>query len=195
MKVRELISEALVELGVLAANETATDADATTGLRALSAMILSLPSFGLGGALTDVRVTQSPHLAEPDTRVLWQGVGVLSLVLPDFSSDGRIDLRNGAIVSDASSGALWVWVSELGAWTDLSGLEMSTESPLGASMNQALISMLAEKLARRFQVAVDGALSVAAKRGENRVNAMFAPEMSANMDSIFWLRDSRFLAL
>jgi hypothetical protein len=126
---------------------------------------------------------------------LWQGVGVLSLILPEFSADERPDLRNGAIVADASTGALWVWIAETGAWVDFSNLGLNTENPLGASMNQSLISMLAEKLARRFQVGVDGALSVAAKRGENRINARFAPDMSAKMDSIFWLHDSRFAGL
>ncbi|MCA3080529.1 MAG: hypothetical protein ING71_17275 [Rhodocyclaceae bacterium] len=154
MTVTEIIADALTDLGVLAAGEVVEAADEETCLRAFKNMIKSMPGFGTGRDLTDVVVTTSPYTPNMNERILWQGVGSLTLNLPALV-DGYPP-HNGdrvAVTSGGDSG-LFVYITSTGSWLVVDGITGATESPLGPEHDEALTAMLAARVARRFGVPV-----------------------------------------
>jgi hypothetical protein len=187
MTVSEIIAEALEQIGVLAAGEVVSASDQATCLRAFQNMIKSLPGFGLGGGLTDVVVTVSPYTPKMNERVLWNGVGSLTLTLPALTEDGYPP-RNGDRVAVTSGGntGVFVYIAATGLWLVVNGIVASTDSPLGPDCDMALTDMLAYRVARRFGVPVTQEIGAANDRGERMIAARYAPVMTGDMDPALW---------
>ena len=187
MTVNEIIQEALEQIGVLAAGETVSAVDQATCLRAFQNMIKSLPGFGLGGGLTDVVVDTSPYTPKMNERVIWTGVGSLTLNLPALLTDGTA-IRNGDRVAVTSGGntGVFVYIAATGLWLVVNSITDDTESPLGPDCDMALTDMLAYRVARRFGVPITQEISMANDKGERMIAARFAPDMTGEVDPALW---------
>lgn len=188
MTVSEIIADALTDLGVLAAGEVVEAADEETCLKAFKTMIQSLPGFGIGRDLTDVVVTTSPYTPKMNERVLWTGAGSLVLSLPALTEDG-LQPSNGARVAVSSGGNtfVYVYIAATAVWLVVNDITGSTPSPLGPDCDDALVSMLAFRVARRFGVSESQSLYDAAQRGRDLVTARYkvVPQSITNP---FWNR-------
>jgi len=186
MIVSDIITDALTDLGVLAAGEVVTAADEATCLRAFQNMIKSLPGFGLGGGLTDVVVDTSPYTAKMNERILWNGVGSLTLNLPALVDKNQP--RNGDRVAVTSGGntGVFVYIAATGSWLVVNSITGATESPLGPDCDTALTDMLAYRVAKRFGVPVTQEIGTANDKGERMIAARYAPDMSGNLDPALW---------
>ena len=187
MTVNEIIQEALEQIGVLAAGETVSAVDQATCLRAFQNMIKSLPGFGLGGGLTDVVVDTSPYTPKMNERVIWTGVGSLTLNLPALLTDGTA-IRNGDRVAVTSGGntGVFVYIAATGLWLVVNSITDDTDSPLGPDCDTALTDMLAYRVARRFGVPITQEISMANDKGERMIAARFAPDMTGEVDPALW---------
>lgn len=187
MTVTDIIEDALTDLGVLAAGETVSAVDQATCLRAFQNMIKSLPGFGLGGGLTDVVVDTSPYTPKMNERVIWTGVGSLTLNLPALLTDGTA-IRNGDRVAVTSGGntGVFVYIAATGLWLVVNSITDDTESPLGPDCDMALTDMLAYRVARRFGVPITQEISMANDKGERMIAARFAPDMTGEVDPALW---------
>ena len=188
MTVSDIIADALTDLGVLAAGEVVTAADEATCLRAFQNMIKSLPGFGLGGGLTDVVVTVSPYTPKMNERVLWNGVGSLTLNLPALTEDG-FPPKNGDRVAVTSGGntGVFVYIAATGSWLVVNGIVASTDSPLGPDCDMALAKMLAYDVASKFGVQPSQSIYDQSVMGRDLVTARFR-RPQASVFNPFWNR-------
>ncbi len=191
MTVSEIIAAALRRIRVLAAGEVPNGADTDLCLSVFVNMVRSLPGFGLGGGLTDVVVTTSPYTAGVNERILWTGSTTLELTLPqliDTTTSNPRPPRNGDRVAVTSGGnvGVYVYVSSNGGWLLVNNIGLSTADPLGTDCNQALIDMLAFKIADDFGVQPTQSVAQANDTGERLIAARFAPDMMAQEDIGLW---------
>jgi hypothetical protein len=187
MTVSEIIADALTDLGVLASGEVVSGADEASCLRAFQNMIKSLPGFGMGGDLIDVVVETSPYTAKANERLIYTGVGSLSVTLPTLTPDGK-PLRNGdrVFVTSGTNSGSYVYIINKAAWLNVEAIVASTESPLGFDCDRALTDMLAYRVARRFGVSVTQEIGSANDNAERLIAARFAPDMTADIDPALW---------
>jgi hypothetical protein len=184
--VQSIITDALLDLGILAAGEAPVAADVATCLDSLRQLLQGLPGYGIGGQLTPVVVSTSPYLAKPNERVIWAGSGSLVLNLPSLV-DG-VPPRNGDRVetSNANQDGRWFYLASAASWVNVDELTLVQDCPLGEAFVDDLVSMLAAKVARRFGVALTADLVQASERGRDRIAAAFAPDMSGTIDPALW---------
>ena len=183
--VRDLIKDALLDIGVLAAGEEPAAADEATCFDVFEHMVQELPGFGLGTQLKPVVVRESPYLAKPNERVFWAGTGTLVLNLPSLVND--LPPRNGDRVetTDPSTGR-FVYIASTATWLNVDGMTVNTVDPLGRDCNRALASVLAAEIAPRFGVQLTQPIAEGADRGRQVIAARFAPEMSGVIDPALW---------
>jgi hypothetical protein len=184
--VQSIITDALLDLGILAAGEVPVAADVATCLDSLRQILQGLPGYGVGPQLTPVVVSTSPYLAKPNERVVWTGAGSLVLNLPSLV-DGYPP-RNGDRVetSNANESGRYVFVASSAAWVNVDELTLTQDCPLGEAHVDDLVSMLSAKVARRFGVPLGADLVQASERGRDRIAAAFAPDMSGTIDPALW---------
>jgi hypothetical protein len=154
MTVSEIIADALTDLGVLAAGEVVTAADEATCLRAFKNMMQSMPGFGTGRDLTDVVVDTSPYTPKMNERILWTGVGALTLNLPALVDGYQPHNGDRVAVTSGGNAGMFVYISATASWLAVNGITGATDSPLGPEHDEALTALLAARVARRFGVPV-----------------------------------------
>lgn len=186
MTVNDIISEALEQLGVLAAGEFVSAVDQATCLNSFKNMIRSLPGFGLGGGLTDVVVTSSPYTASANERILWVGVGDLSLTLPQLIEGNAPKNGDRVAVTSGGNTGVYVYIAATANWLDVNAITGNTDDPLGPDCNQALCDMLACRVARKFSVPMTQEISMAKDIAERTIAARFAPDMTQVTDPALW---------
>ena len=187
MTVTEIITEALEQLGVLAAGEVVEASDFQTCLTSMKSMIKALPGFGIGGGLDDVVVTVSPYTPKMNERILWAGTGFLTLNLPALTTEG-LQPRNGDRVAVTSGGNtfLYVYVNSKAVWLIVEDITASTNSPLGPECDQPLADMLAYRVARKFGAPITQEIAAAKDIAERAINARFSPNMEGVLDPALW---------
>ena len=187
MTVSEIIADALTDLSVLAAGEVVTAADEATCLRAFQNMVKALPGFGMGGGLTDVLVKVSPHIAEPNERLIYTGVGTMAVTFPTVTYDDK-PLRNGdrIVVTSGTNEGAYIYIINKAAWLNLDTITGASVDPIGSDCNKALTDMLAFRVAKRFGVPVSQDIGAANDIGERLIAARFAPDMTADLDPALW---------
>lgn len=155
MTVSDIIQEALENLGVLAAGETVSASDQASCLSSFKAMIKAIPGFGVAGGLNDVVVTTSPYTPKMNERILWAGTGSLTLNLP-ATVEGGLPPRNWDRVAVTSGGNnfLYIYIGSKAVWLIVEAITDDTDDPLGVEYSQALVDLLAYRVARKFQVPV-----------------------------------------
>lgn len=185
--VRDLIKDALLDLGVLAAGEEPAASDEAACFDVFEHMVQELPGLGVGGSLKPVVVTVSPYTAKEDERIVWTGVGALTVVLPATFDEGRRPPRDGArvFVTGADPEA-WVYVASKAEWVDLFAFTVNTVDPLGRDCNKALASVLAAEIAPRFGVQLTQPIAEGAERGRRTLAARFPADMTGVIDPALW---------
>jgi len=191
MTVSEIITEALLNLGVIAANEDPSASDQATCLVTFKNMLHSLPGMGLGGQLTDVVIKETPYEAKPNERITWDGVGAFVVTFPQFldiDTSRKRPPNNGdrVEITSGSQAGVYFFIAPTRTWFAIDTMTAATQSPLGANCDQSLIDMLAFKVARKFGERPTPELAAANDKAERVIAARFAPDMSGDIDPALW---------
>jgi hypothetical protein len=141
-------------MGVLAAGDEPTGADAADAMERLQSLILGLPGLLLRGRWCDV-ATSAAYTAKESERVTvtLPGAVTLPLTMSDCAVGSRPprDLARVQIIgaTDPNVG-LWVYVASVGAWKKLTDLEIAGDFPFGAEDVEGIAAQLAVDLSPEF---------------------------------------------
>lgn len=116
-------------------------AEMAAGLEDAQGYFLTLTGKALTDVLTDVNYT-----AKEDERVFNTSGGAITVTLPTTITEYGVEraVRNGAIVEVAETDtARHIYVAELAAWKEVTGLTLAGDHPFGPSLDDALSSILA----------------------------------------------------
>jgi hypothetical protein len=163
------------------------DADeADEALTAFQTMLLTLPCLGLGGPLTNVRISAN-YTAGEDERISADSALSLTVTLPDTVTDEDTGEdrapRNGAIVEvTGSSPTIYVYVAYLNSWKQLTGLTLQSENPLGALHHEGLAAMLAVRIAGP-NTTIPNSVALMADKGLADIERRFPVEWEVDLDT------------
>ncbi len=192
--VRDLIRDALLDLGVLSAVEAPTAAVEAACLDVFDHLIHSLPGLGMSGGLTTKVVTESPYEAKEDERIVWRGTGTLTVNLPMTLDDGTRTPRHGARIEVTGINPHeWIYLSSMDLWRDIRAININTKDPLGPECNKALSAVLAAEVAPRLGAEVTQMVMEGARSGRNALYARFPPYNVGSVDFALWERRRNFV--
>lgn len=191
MTVREIITNALRQLGALAGGREPKAADATLGLQTLQAMLLTLPEFSR--SLARVRVSAN-YTAEENQRIFNTSGSPITITLPDAVEDTDDEIpddserppKNGAMVaeSSATTAKVYVYVEYLASWMQLTNLTLDSDNPLGPEHDEGLAAMLAVRLQPYFRTPLEPAVAVLATEGRTRIRQRFRQPVDVTTDPL-----------
>lgn len=171
MIARDLIKYALFKIGVLGSNEQPSDADFQLGIISLRALLFSFISDLQDGTLTDVKVITPSYSANPYERILAPENTVINL--PDKNSYLE-DIRYGAhiqIIGESQKD--YIYIKPKNYWLEVNAIDGNSSEILGASNDEALIYILAKKLASDFGVQLSQELYNEASIAHSRLSNLF----------------------
>jgi hypothetical protein len=192
--IRTLVHNALGMLRVRGSAGTINTRDGETALSAIQSLLLSLPSLGLTGKLTNVR-TSVAYEAGEDERIFNTDPSNVTITLPtriydecspEADAAGYREPHNGAVVQVVgASPRTFVFVGYLGAWKELSGLTLDSENPLGPEHDRGLAAMLAIEIAPFFiNSDPPNVVALTAERGQADIRFRFRqPNRPVAVDS------------
>jgi hypothetical protein len=152
----QVIDFALRKLAVLTAGRFANAVQANNALIALRSIYAEHAAQGLYGVLKTRRITTSPYDAAPGDRVVYQGVGTLTLNLPETveeDCDGLRVPRDLAVIVEAGADPkTWLYDADIGEWVSIHSLTGASPAPLSLRLLNGLAAMLAVRIAPEWNV-------------------------------------------
>lgn len=120
-------------------------AEMTAALEEAQSMFLVFPIRRLTSVLVEANYT-----AKENERVLNTSGGAVTVSLPEtITTDGsERAVYNGAIVEvSGTTVERYIYIAELGAWKDLTGLTLDSENPFGPTHDGDVAAMIAARIA------------------------------------------------
>lgn len=201
MNVRELITDALEQIGAVDAAGTPSAQQASQGLRVLQNLVLNLP----GQRWWNEVETAADYTAGENERVRVTTDGAVTITVPTAVSSAervlyccnQIELKcsgyddrapkDGARVhvSDVFSDdwALYMYRADIAQWTAAHDLTLDSELPLSGEWHEGLGAMLGARLARYYGLPVDQITIALATSTESRMRARFGKRQQIAVDT------------
>lgn len=183
--IRETVTLAHQYLGTRALGEALDAAEADLGLKALEAMLMSLPTIGQA-KLTDVLI-EVDYTAGENERVFDNTDDAVVVTLPETVTDADTGAerppRNGAVVQIAGQ-ATFVYLSYRGDWAQVSGLDLADEQPLGPMFDEAVAAMLAVRIGPQMQVQVPPVTVALAQSGRTQIRQQLFQTRKVRTDPV-----------
>jgi hypothetical protein len=153
---RDIIREALRDLGAISGTREPTANEAADGMAKLQSIYSTMAHSGVFGRMNDVVVSVLPYAAKEQDRVLQTVAGTVTLPVT-VTDDGAIEQRpprDLAAISVRYLGTVTfsVYDGAIGSWVSLLGLTLDTEAPLALRMREPLTARLAMMLAGAYNL-------------------------------------------
>gem|GEM_PF-6691738 len=142
-------------------------------METLRAIYLEMVGSGVFGAFRDAVVTDATYTAKEQDRILCKREEGVTVTLPEWVTCERQTApraprdRAGVIVTDLYSDAsqTWIYDAQIGRWSKLEDLGLNDAAPLGARHSEALVCVLACRVAPDYAVEASQQVAVGAVRG------------------------------
>jgi hypothetical protein len=195
-QVTDIIQAALRESNVIAAGQVLTSDQTSEALDRLQSLVLSSLGDEIGYIMEDWNISNASYVkptgvpipnaamagfaVEPNSRLLFNLTGILTIVLDPQPQDGqrvsvvdaasnfaahnltlnpsgrKINGSNANLVLSTSGVSLqWVYRSDLGAWVEIDPLVLASEMPFPKEFDDYFIILLAMRLNPRFGRTLD----------------------------------------
>lgn len=199
--VRQIITDALEQIGAVDGAATPTAQQANQALRVFQNMILNLPgshwwnevetsaSYTAGEnervrVITESAVTITVSVAVSSARSVLYCCNQIALTCEGYADRAPKDLSR-VHVSDAfsDSAATYYYRADLAQWTRADSLTLNSECPLGSEWDEGLGAMLGARLCRYNGIPLDQGVVAIAAQTESRMRSRFAKRQAVAVDS------------
>lgn len=181
MTLRDTLTAAIRMTGARSLGEAPEASELNLALELFQNMALTVPSVTLTDVLTSVDYEAGEY-----ERVFNSGGSPITVTLPETITDATTgDVRppvNGAIVEVAASGARHIYVSQLGAWKELTNLALTSEQPFGTEHEQGVRAMVAIRLCPELKKPPTDVLAGQAEMGMRSLRQRFRQVVPATFD-------------
>lgn len=181
----QLCTAAIQATGARGLGDPPAAEEMTEALRVLQAMLEE--ALITGRTFTDVLVSTS-YTAGEDERLFSEDATNVPITLPETITDASTGEprppRNGAVVQIAGADS-YVYVARKGGWQAISGQALASAQPLGAEFDQALVNMLAVRLAANvYRKPIDPAVMAQAGEGRRQIRRSFRQFFQPTVDPV-----------
>lgn len=183
---REIIADALGEIGVIGEGQTPTAAATANALPVLQSIYDGWVSAGTFGRATEV-LESAAYTAEEGDRIANTEDAEITITLPETITD--VDTGEERVPRDYSlvriAGATpqtYIRSAPLGAWQRMTSLTLNDDAPLAERSRYGLSCALAVRLARRYGAQIDGTADAAAAFRSLLTNKFDAPRTETQAD-------------
>lgn len=156
-------------------------AEMTAALEEAQSMFLVFPIRRLTSVLVEANYT-----AKENERVLNTSGGAITVTLPEtITTDGsERAVQNGAIVEvSGTTVERYIYIAELGAWKDLTGLTLDSENPFGPTHDGDVAAMIAARIAGPvFQTEAPQDVLALANAGRTNIRNAFWQKYTPTFD-------------
>lgn len=156
-------------------------AEMTAALEEAQSMFLVFPIRRLTSVLVEANYT-----AKENERVLNTSGGAVTVSLPEtITTDGsERAVYNGAIVEvSGTTVERYIYIAELGAWKDLTGLTLDSENPFGPTHDGDVAAMIAARIAGPvFQTETPQDVLALANAGRTNIRNAFWQKYTPTFD-------------
>lgn len=153
----------------------------TAALEEAQSMFLVFPIRRLTSVLVEANYT-----AKENERVLNTSGGAITVTLPEtITTDGsERAVYNGAIVEvSGTTVERYIYIAELGAWKDLTGLTLDSENPFGPTHDGDVAAMIAARIAGPvFQTEAPQDVLALANAGRTNIRNAFWQKYTPTFD-------------
>lgn len=155
----EVIDFALRKLHALPAGRFSNAVQANNALIALKSIYEERVAQGLFGRLTTRNIADDTYTAKEGDRVHYTGAGSLTLTLPDLvaneecgDDEERLPRDLAVVVETGADPKTWIYDADIGDWTALHSLTLSSQAPLSRRLMNGLAAMLAVRIAPEWDI-------------------------------------------
>jgi hypothetical protein len=156
-------------------------AEMTAALEEAQSMFLVFPIRRLTSVLVEANYT-----AKENERVLNTSGGAITVTLPEtITTDGsERAVQNGAMVEvSGTTVERYIYIAELGAWKDLTGLTLDSENPFGPTHDGDVAAMIAARIAGPvFQTEAPQDVLALANAGRTNIRNAFWQKYTPTFD-------------
>lgn len=156
-------------------------AEMTAALEEAQSMFLVFPIRRLTSVLVEANYT-----AKENERVLNTSGGAITVTLPEtITTDGsERAAQNGAMVEvSGTTVERYIYIAELGAWKDLTGLTLDSENPFGPTHDGDVAAMIAARIAGPvFQTEAPQDVLALANAGRTNIRNAFWQKYTPTFD-------------
>lgn len=206
---REILRDAMEEIGGLAADQEPSSPEAVRGMRRLNGLINDLAGMGIGEPLQDVEVSTDTTLLVNSRAVVTDLGAAITLTFPDTPQDGaRIQVvdaenafathhvtlaRNGRLLegvaanitaSTAGYNRTWMYRADLGDWVYFNAaLDIADDLPFPADTAEVFVLLLAMRLAPGLGETLRPESTASLTRGMSRLRARYRQRIVTRADN------------
>lgn len=199
--VRQIITDALEQIGAVDGAATPTAQQASQGLRVFQQMILNLPGQRWWN---EVECT-ADYTAGENERIRVNTNDAVTITVPTAVSSARTMLyccnqtelvcegyddrapKDGARVHvcDAATTdtATYFYRADLAQWTRADSLTLDSDCPLSEDWTEGVTAMLGQRLTRYYGLPLDQAGTILAAQAESRMRARFSKRQAVAVES------------